>query len=461
MNNELQKKDSKENKKDNTLGMVLYASLGAVIFFVAELYLMIAMPALLPAIAIAGLAIVGCTYLIVSTIIKYVKKKEIEHEEQYNNLIKSEKASYLLIRKYFEEIEEQLSMLEDKIADPFQEIIAAQKATAKVTINRNKENTDALMNSNDKLLELVFEMEGKLNEVSDVVTAGFDKSAQGLSDRLMQKQQDLANQLREMELNLRSEILQTANKISAVPQQMVMAVPPQMPTMPQTPVQPVQESEETPELDFENFELEELGDLPEFTPLEADDSEPIKDSEDLSFFETEEIMQELAEEPILEAQSIIEEEPIAEEPIVAEDTIAEEEPVAEEVPPMPDLSDPNKMMSADDIAALFANMGESSAQESASEAEEIPVVEEEPVAEEVPPMPDLSDPNKMMSADDIAALFANMGESSAQESAPEAAEIPVVEEEPVAEEVPPMPDLSDPNKMMSPDDIAALFANLT
>ena len=28
------------------------------------------------------------------------------------------------------------------------------------------------------------------------------------------------------------------------------------------------------------------------------------------------------------------------------------------------------------------------------------------------------------------------------------------------EEIPPMPDLSDPNKVMSPDEIAALIANL-
>ena len=74
--------------------------------------------------------------------------------------------------------------------------------------------------------------------------------------------------------------------------------------------------------------------------------------------------------------------------------------------------------------------------------------------EEAPPMPDLSDPNKMMSPDDIAALLANMGGDSAP------AEEPAPEPEPVAEEKPPMPDLSDPNKTLSPDEIEALFANL-
>ena len=81
------------------------------------------------------------------------------------------------------------------------------------------------------------------------------------------------------------------------------------------------------------------------------------------------------------------------------------------------------------------------------------MVEEIPVVEEKPPMPDLSDPNKAMSPDEIAALFANMA------GADTPVEEPVIEE-PVVEEKPPMPDLSDPNKVMSPDEIAALIANL-
>jgi hypothetical protein len=65
------------------------------------------------------------------------------------------------------------------------------------------------------------------------------------------------------------------------------------------------------------------------------------------------------------------------------------------------------MMSPDDIEALLASMSVDSipAEEAEPEPEPIP----EPPVEEKPPMPDLSDPNKKMSADDIAALFAAMG----------------------------------------------------
>jgi hypothetical protein len=61
-----------------------------------------------------------------------------------------------------------------------------------------------------------------------------------------------------------------------------------------------------------------------------------------------------------------------------------------------------------------------------------------------------------------------MGDDAAAEEEPVAEEVPEIEEEPVAEEEPaveeeptPAPAVSDdPNKMMSPDDIAALLASI-
>ncbi len=149
------------------------------------------------------------------------------------------------------------------------------------------------------------------------------------------------------------------------------------------------------------------------------------------------------------------------------------------------MSDPNKKMSPDDIAALFASMG--AAEEPVAVAEPVveePPVEQEPVepepaaepiieeaAPETPAGPDLSDPNKPMSPDEIAALIANMGVDDGLDEEPEVsaepevvAEPEVAEPEPVVEEAteekPQMPDLSDPNKVMSPDEIAALIANM-
>ncbi len=76
-----------------------------------------------------------------------------------------------------------------------------------------------------------------------------------------------------------------------------------------------------------------------------------------------------------------------------------------------------------------------------------------PAEEPAEPVID-DDPNKMMSPDDIAALVASMGggEEAPAEEAP-------VEEVPAEEPAEPVFD-DDPNKMMSPDDIAALVASM-
>lgn len=460
MDNELQKKKPEQKQKDTSLNTILISSLAIMLLFLVELFLMITMPQMLPAIAVVGVVIAGCAYIDLSTYIKRLRKKEQEQEEQYASILKSEKAAYLLIRKYFDEIEEQLTLLEDKFSEPFQEVVAAQKATAKVTINRNKENTDALMNSNDKLLELVFSLESKLEETSEAISEGFAERAKDQNAALLQKQTEISNQMRELELSLRNEILQAVNKLSSVSPQVMMA-PPQMMQMQQPVAAPVMKEPEPFASPDDLGELGGLGDLPDFVPLDAVEEETPEPA-------VEEVQEEPELEAIEELEPLMDLEPIAEPEPVAE-PVPEPEPVVEELPPMPDLSDPNKMMSPDDIAALLANMSAESAVVADEVAEPEPIAEPEPepepVAEEASPMPDLSDPNKMMSPDEIEALLASMAADTASAaSLPDVEEVteeePELVEEPVEEEKPPMPDLSDPNRQMSPDEIAALFANL-
>ena len=374
MDDELQKKLKEEKEKDNSTTVILFSSLLDVLLLVVELYLLTCMPQLLPGIVGVGLAILFDSYLLVSNIQKAERRKEEEAADRFSSLIKSEKASYLLIRKYCDEIQQQLNQIQESLEDPFQEVIAAQKATAKVTINRSKENADALMNSNDKLLDLVFSLEEKIDNTYEIIKEGMQTSEDHSKAEIMQKQQELISGMREMELTLRNEILQAVNKLSTVTPQVVMAAPQQMPMMsPQKMQQPVMMTAPEavsspvapePEEDLSLGDLDmDLGDLPGFTPMEAEE----------------------VQEPAVELEPIAEPEP---------------EPVVEEKPPMPDLSDPNKQMSPDEIAALLANMG----------GDDTPAAEPEPepIVEEKPPMPDLSDPNKQMSPDEIAALFANM-----------------------------------------------------
>lgn len=111
--------------------------------------------------------------------------------------------------------------------------------------------------------------------------------------------------------------------------------------------------------------------------------------------------------------------------------------------------DPNRQLSADEIAALFAS------------ADPAPK-KEDPVAAEAPATPVADDPNRQLSPDEIAALFA------ASEPTPKSDEEARIEEqkmdealaaqEAAAPTVTPVSD--DPNKQLSPDEIAALFASL-
>lgn len=432
------RRDPKGKKKDASLTVVLFSALALVLCMMLEIYLMIFMPEMLPAIAVVGLAALGCTYLCVATLVKRVEKKEAEQQEQYASILKSEKASYLLIRKYFDEISEQLSLMEDRLAGPFQEVIAAQKATAKVTISRNKENADALMNSNDKLLEQFFQIESKLDEISGAMSSGTGDKNEELMHRQIEMTNQLSGQLREAELELKNEILQAVNKISMTPQPVVMpmAAQPQM-MMPDPLPDLTEEPEPLPDITEEPEPLPDITEEPEPLPDITEEPEPLPDlMEEPASVEAEEepvvdteLEPLMPEEPELLPEPEAEPEPEPEIESVAESVAEPEaEPEIEELPPEPDLSDPNKMMSPDDIAALLASINSEAAAEPEVVADEVAAdIPDEPVgqpevldtqivsepeqetATDASPMPDLSDPNKVMSPDEIAALFANLG----------------------------------------------------
>ena len=132
---------------------------------------------------------------------------------------------------------------------------------------------------------------------------------------------------------------------------------------------------------------------------------------------------EVAEEPkgleVAEKLELEEELETAEEPEVAEEPEAAEELEAE--PAAPEAIDPNKPMSPEEIAALFATAGSSEAAaveepevvEEPEAAVESEVVEEPEAAKEPaeePAAPEAIDPNKPMSSEEIAALIASMGQ---------------------------------------------------
>ena len=125
----------------------------------------------------------------------------------------------------------------------------------------------------------------------------------------------------------------------------------------------------------------------------------------------------MEETPIEEEPSVMEETPIEEEPSVMEETPVEEEPSVmketpiEEVPS--DMEEPSigkeEVSSPEEDLSKYDDIMVDTLTDSDDNVpvEKIPL-EDETVVDDEPAMPDLSDPNKVMTPDEIAALIANL-----------------------------------------------------
>ena len=467
----MKNKDSKA-RMQMIFGILLFAFI-----FMAELYAIVNFPKMFIVLVVLAAADLICLYVAIRGVILVYETKYARREEQYESIFKSEKASYLMLKKYFEEISVKLAYMEEASKIPTEEIVNAQKGIAKVIIKRSHENTDALMNSYEQLLDRFDTFQKGMDGFGTVAGAYKDEILSACKDEISSVQKDGKEQehsqdkeiaaklqeiiiaMKDMELRLNQTIMNSQKVVVSQPQ---VSVPVATPVEPQpapqnhveeTPVEPEispepEESmepepeispdlEENPEPEIspdleENPEPEILPDLeeslePEISLEPEEDMEPeilpdIPEEEDLKpeeeppIMAADEIIPPDPEEAIEEAEELVEPDPIPEDAIVEE---ADDENLPEEeLPPMPDLSDPNRSMSPDEIAALFANMGndnnadkvEEPAEETV-EPEDIPEPIEEPEAvKEAPLQPEEpADPNKALSPDEIAALFASMG----------------------------------------------------
>lgn len=457
-----------KNKDSKARMQIIFGILLFALIFMAELYAMVNFPKMFIVLAVLAVADLICLYVAINGIISVYETKYTRREEQYESIFKSEKASYLMLKKYFEEISVKLAYIEEASKIPTEEIVNAQKGIAKVIIKRSHENTDALMNSYEQLIDRFDTFQKGMDGFGTVAGAYKDEILSACKDEISSVQKDGKEQghsqdkeiaaklqeiiiaMKDMELRLNQTIMNSQKVVVSQPQVSVPVATPVVDPQPapqnhveETPVEPEispepeesmePEPEISPDLE-ENPEPEILPDLEEslepeleLSPEPEEELEPeiLPDIPEEESFEPEEEPPVMAadeiippdpEESIEEAEELVEPDPIPEEAIVEE---ADDENLPEEeLPPMPDLSDPNRSMSPDEIAALFANMGNDDNAEKAGEPveetvepEDIPEPIEEPEAvKEAPLQPEEpADPNKALSPDEIAALFASMG----------------------------------------------------
>ena len=193
--------DKKENQPREKKGMPLAPVflLGATVLLLIEMYFIVNLPRLYLVQIILGAAILACTYVFIAALLKEIHKSGEQAKDEYERMLRGEKASYLMLKK----ISEQLEAVDRNTREPGEEIITAQKAIAKVTITRSKENADALMNSNDRVVD-------NLLQLKESMDAGFEQFAgkqQNMMDdsvkELVLKQQEFAEKLKEITAGLK------------------------------------------------------------------------------------------------------------------------------------------------------------------------------------------------------------------------------------------------------------------
>lgn len=355
-----------QKKKDTSRLTILISVLAIAVLFIVDLYIMINYSGKFIILAFITVLMLVWVYFLFNAIFAQVNAGRENNKEQFESIFRAQKANYLLQKK----LVEQMEFISDSVKTPSEDIITAQKAIAKVTISRNKENTEALMNSNDQVMEKMFQLEGRLEENN---TAILDQQ-KGIIDEaikdMLEKQQKVIDDLGNIRTSIKSELTYAVDQIKeqidnieseSVSRPVIEKMPTPDETVQFDREEPMVETslEEMPLLD--ESPLEDLSLMDDISPLEEIPSlDDISMKDELSLEEPfGEIP--LGEEIFTDENSSIDE-ILSEEPEEIPETAPVIEPEPEPIPepepaePMPDMSNPNKIMSPDEIAALIANL---------------------------------------------------------------------------------------------------------
>ncbi len=372
-----------KKKADFSGVQIIFSAIALAVLFILELYVMLNFPTDYRMLGIFGVLMLAALYLLIISIQKKMYQKETRMQEQYDLLLRSEKASYLMLKKTYEMMEKRMGQMEQTASVPADNIINAQKAIAKVTINRNRENAEALLNSNDQVMDMLEAFQEKFHANNEALMNNQKTLIDQNNQDILSKQQELLSNISELDEYLKSGKIQDdlksqlertieesireaasyqAEKIaSEVKTEAASAAKEAVKTKAQA----------APAVEEEVLEPESVvqSEVAEETPIVEEVVEPAVEEASIVEETVEPVVEEApiveeAVEPVVEETPIVEEdvEPVVEEtPIVeeavepaAEETVVEAEPVNDT--PAPDLSDPNRMMTPEEIAALIANM---------------------------------------------------------------------------------------------------------
>lgn len=430
----------------------LVSVLATAFFLLADLFVMAVKPkaiALLIVFSVLSLAGMAVTLFLRE---KQKERDRKEMDERFEYIFKTEKAMFLLIKK----TEDQFSSLDRKLEDSIEEVIKTQKAAAKIMVNRSRENADAIMNSNDKVMERFLDYEEKLDQNNELIGAQ-KASAEENFGKIVEKQTEMAASVDNLLDSVKKEIEQLADRLESSIQ--TVAEHEAAPSMDSFGIhEPEYRVQVDTAADANTSAANEFMAVPETTPK----PEPQPEPEPLPELDASEPLPELdASEPLPELD--------ASEPL----------PDLDMPEPLPELDAEPEKSPLDDIG-LFDDGLNLNFDGIEGFGDELKAVNEElhpeqAQAEEVPDLssgmedfPSLDDGVSDLSGfDDGIGVFPTVDDGT---EAPPVVDEEIINGEPVIEDIlpeqkepepkPPAPDLSDPNKLMTPDEIAALIANM-
>ena len=366
-----------KKKADFSGVQIIFSAIALAVLFILELYVMLNFPTDYRMLGIFGVLMLAALYLLIISIQKKMYQKETRMQEQYDMLLRSEKASYLMLKKTYEMMEKRMGQMEQTASVPADNIINAQKAIAKVTINRNRENAEALLNSNDQVMDMLEAFQEKFHANNEALMNNQKTLIDQNNQDILSKQQELLSNISELDEYLKSGKIQDDLKSQ----------------LERTIEESIREAAA--------YQAEKIA-----SEVKTEAASMAKEA-----VKTEAQAAPVVEEEVLEPESVVqpevaEETPIVEEvvePVVEEPPIVDEvvEPAVEEAPIIDEVVEP-----AAEEAPIVDEVVEPAAEETPVEAEPEEVVQAEPVNDT--PAPDLSDPNRMMTPEEIAALIANM-----------------------------------------------------
>ncbi|MBQ8278720.1 MAG: hypothetical protein IJZ23_02660 [Roseburia sp.] len=305
----------KTSKKSSPRLQLVIAVMIMTALFLAELYVMInESNNIILVVGIAVLILIAL-YFVIDAIMDCMNEKNIANRELYDDIHRSEKASYMLLKKNLEEISKQVKALNggsDRKEADSAEIIKAQKAIAKVTMSKSKETQDRLF------IEL------------NNLEASLKDSIHGLSEKLSGFQEEI-ERLAEHIARINEEAILAASKNS----QEIPTIVTEAPVTFDEAVEDV--VEDVVEESLEEVSLEEI-----LAETEIGDMGESVDELDFGSLDLDELD--------LDVSS-----PAEEEDDVLSQLLAAEEATPAPVP-APAPADNGGKMNQDDIAALIASM---------------------------------------------------------------------------------------------------------